>query len=309
MNIVEYLSSALRISSLTIEKFISTAPHRYKVYFIPKRNNHGRRKICQPSKELKSIQRVILREFLSELPVHESATAYQPGSSIFKNANSHRENQYALKMDFRNFFPSLIPVDLTQHVIKHLDPQLSEQDQNCLARLFFYSNRSKGQLELSIGAPTSPFISNTLMWEFDNQIFDMCTGCDVTYTRYADDLTFSTNVRNMLFEFPTRIADSLDQLLYPALTINEEKTVFLSKKGNRHVTGLVITNEGEISIGRKKKRIIRSLVHKYQLGELDAKKIAYLKGYLSFVSDVEPRFIEALIDKYDAETVNSIREG
>ncbi len=295
--------------SFTIEKFVSTAPHRYKVYFIPKRNNHGRRKICQPSKELKSIQRIVLRKFLMDLPVHDSATAYQSGSSIKNNASEHRQNQYVLKMDFRDFFPSLRPADFALHVVKHIDPQLSDDDQNCLARLFFYSNRSKGQLELSIGAPTSPFISNTLMWEFDKHIFDMCADSDVKYTRYADDLTFSTNVRNILFEFPERVANLLGQLQYPTLTVNEEKTVFLSKKGNRHITGLVITNEGEVSIGRKKKRMIRSLVHKYQLGELDAEKLAYLKGYLSFISDVEPRFIQALIDKYDAETVNSIRSG
>ena len=309
MNVIQYLGSTLHVPARTVEKFVSTAPHRYKIYYIPKRNGGGRRRIAQPSKELKSIQRLVLREFLQGLPVHDVATAYQSNSSIRRNAEFHKDNQYLLKMDFSDFFPSLRPPDLIQHVEKHLNKEIEGQDRWCLERLFFYSNRQQQRTELSIGAPSSPFISNTLMYDFDCLISTECENRDITYTRYADDITLSTNVRQCLFEFPDVVVDFLANLEYPNVSINGAKTVFLSKKVNRHVTGLVLTNDGEISIGRSKKRFIRSLVHTFGLGKLDNEQTNYLRGYLSFVADVEPEFIDALIQKYGSDVISAIRNS
>ena len=116
---------------------------------------------------------------------------------------------------------------------------------------------------LTIGAPSSPFLSNAVLYDFDCHIDRLCTDSRVTYTRYADDLFLSTNVPNTLDNILLNIRGNLRERISPCLTINEEKTVFTSKKRKRVVTGLVLTTKEKLSIGRDKKRSIRTLVYLY----------------------------------------------
>jgi len=87
-------------------------------------------------------------------------------------------------------------------------------------------------------------------------------------------------------------------LSYPGLTINPDKTVFSSKKHNRHVTGITITNEGKASIGHKKKREIKSMTYQVGSGETSPVELRKLKGLLAFVRSVEPEFYDKLKTKY-----------
>ena len=75
------------------------------------------------------------------------------------------------------------------------------------------------------------------------------------------------------------------------LNINHDKTIATSKKHKMEITGLVITTDNKISIGRKKKRYIKSLVFKYINKSITAEEYTYLKGYLSFVQSVEVGFL------------------
>lgn len=93
-----------------VVRIASIGPKRYKVYQIAKRSG-GMRTICHPSRELKSLQYVFLREILCILPVHEAATAYKHGSSIKANAAAHISSRVILKFDFENFFPSITVED------------------------------------------------------------------------------------------------------------------------------------------------------------------------------------------------------
>jgi RNA-directed DNA polymerase len=72
------------------------------------------------------------------------------------------------------------------------------------------------------------------------------------------------------------------------------------------VTGLIITNDKTVSIGRKKKREIRSLVHKWDVLTLEKKK--YLQGYLSFCAGIEPLFINSLCEKFSARKIRDIQK-
>lgn len=307
MKIVEYLSDALSLDAVRINNYIATCPHRYKRYTIPKRNSPGQRLIAQPAKELKVLQRVVCGEFLSELPVHESCTAYRKNRSIRDNAIRHAKHNYLLKMDFKDFFPSIIPLDLIHHVTRHIESELCEEDKTVLGKLFFFAPDRSGRLVLSIGAPTSPFISNTIMHEFDTIISQKSMEKGIIYTRYADDITFSTNKKNILFEHEEAITETLNKCEYPTIRINENKTVFLSRKDNMHVTGLVLSNDGKVSIGRKKKKYIRSLIYQHINQTIGEEEKSYLVGYLSFCWSVEPEFIARLENKYGKLVICALR--
>lgn len=79
-------------------------------------------------------------------------------------------------------------------------------------------------------------------------------------------------IKRMYCSFPTIVSSILVSEGYSAININTQKTVFSSKAHNRHVTGVTLTNDNKISIGRKRKRLISSMVHKFSLGALTPNK-------------------------------------
>lgn len=306
MTIINYLSKHLSIDIAQMSKFVSTCPYRYKVYDIPKRNGKGTRTIAQPSKELKYLQRTVAAAFLDKLPVHDVAMAYRKGRGIKDNTKRHAGKKYLLKMDFENFFPSIRAEHLIKHVEKYLDWNIGADDKITMEKLFFYAENRSKKSRLSIGSPTSPLISNSIMFDFDSKINDICHENDVIYTRYADDLAFSTNTKDLLFKLPGIIDDTLSSLGYSGLKINKDKTIFLSRKGNMHITGLVLTVDGKVSIGRAKKRQIKSLVFKFLHGSISEEDQLYLSGYLAFCFGAEPDFIFSLEKKYGKETISTL---
>ena len=86
---------------------IRSAPHRYKVFKIPKRKKGEFRTIAQPAKEVKTLQYWVMQHVLSQFDVHPAATAYKKGMSIAHNARPHTRGRYLLKLDFNDFFPSI----------------------------------------------------------------------------------------------------------------------------------------------------------------------------------------------------------
>ena len=309
MTIIEFLSKSLSTDSSLIKKYILTCPYRYKIYTIPKRSGAGRRTIAQPAKELKYIQKLVCEKFLKSLPIHNACTAYMKKINIKDNALVHVKNRYLLKMDFKDFFPSIRPPDLINHVESHLDWDMCKQDKLALKKIFFYLPERKGSHKLSIGAPTSPFISNTIMYEFDTLISKVSRDKTISYSRYADDIAFSTNTKNILFDLPDCVSECLSNCKYPNISLHPDKTVFLSRKGNMHLTGLVLTNDGKVSIGRKKKRFIKSLIYKQLKNELVEEEILFLSGYLSFCWSVEPDFIHRLENKYGKEIIHKLQRN
>ncbi len=296
MNIIEFLSGKLFLSPDDVKFFIQKAPFRYKVYSIPKRNGRGSRVIAQPASDLKFVQRLILSNILNSLPVHSVARAYRSGFGILDNVKEHVGSRYLLKMDFSDFFPSINPGHLKLHLERWI-PSVDEQDFYCLERLLFWKPSTRGPC-LSIGAPSSPFLSNSILYDFDSVLYHWCVSNGVKYTRYADDLTFTTNEKEVLFSVPDVVKSMLVSVNLHDIGVNDEKTVFSSKKHNRHVTGLVLTNDNKVSLGRDKKREIKTLIFLFAKGALDVEKSEFLKGTLAYVAYVEPEFLVSLERKF-----------
>ena len=292
-----------------VSVIVVTAPHRYKVYDVDKKSGQGKRKIAQPAKEVKLIQRFIVTEVINDLPVHDAASAYRKKRGIRYNAQAHVKNTFLLKMDFAEFFPSLRPHHLLQHMQKYMPNKFQEEDLEVIRRVCFWKPREKEGLRLSIGGPSSPFISNTLMYDFDNQITDFTKDKGITYTRYADDLTFSTNQPDVLKEIEKLVRKVVEELRYPKVSVNVAKTIHTSKKHHRQVTGLVLSSQGIVSLGRERKREISSMVHHAIVGDLDVERKVRLKGLLAFSYDVEPAFITRLKKKYGSKKVAKLLRG
>lgn len=294
--LLEKLKKDFSLNSDEAISFIKSAPSRYKIYNIKKRHG-GEREIAEPTKSLKTLQRWALNIYLSEFKVHSSAIAYIKNKSIKNFVQPHSKNKYLLKIDFKNFFNSIKISDFVLFLRKK-NPDLTENDIGYLSNIFFCKNKGNDELYLSIGAPSSPLISNIIMIEFDTVVSTYCHKIGISYTRYADDLAFSTNTPHLLYTLIETLKSICKNIEYPKnLEINEEKTVFTSKKHNRTLTGLVISNEGKIGIGREKKRQLRAIAHKASLGLLSLEELEKFKGMLAFLLSIDPDFSNSLKSK------------
>lgn len=295
------ISSDLLLPEFMLEGLANSASYRYKSYYIKKATG-GERLIEHPSRELKAIQRYLLDNILILLPVHSSAAAYIKNKGLRDHVEVHRKSKYILRTDFKDFFPSLTATDITLHCDKYqslLPENWNTEDTQFLVKFVCRSNK------LTIGAVTSPYLSNTLCYDLDTVVNEKCKLSHINYTRYADDMYFSSNEPNVLFNFEKEVTKIVEEIKYPAnLTLNERKTNHISKKYRRKVTGLIITPEGKISIGRRQKRYLRSLIFNWE--NLQPKQKSYLVGYLSYCKAVEPSFLNAIYQKYGADRIKFI---
>lgn len=277
---------------------IKTAPLRYKTFYIPKRSG-GLRQVAQPAREVKAIQRWIISELRQFLPIHPAVAAYEPGTSIQKNAILHAESRYLLKMDFTRFFPSILGPDIARHLDKHCAQQYTVEERDLIVKACTWLPKRLSPLQLCIGAPSSPFLSNSIMHEFDCLIAERVHRDEVTYTRYADDIVFSCKRPQVLSEYVGFVFETLEKLAYPKIAVNQQKTVHASRAGNRTVTGIVITPSGALSVGRERKRLARAMYHKSMQRPLTPDERDELAGVLAFIDGVEPGFSAKLKARYN----------
>ncbi|RJG05144.1 RNA-directed DNA polymerase [Noviherbaspirillum cavernae] len=299
MSLLQKMLIDLPFSGDELKALISTAPYRYKVYQIPKRQPNQFRTIAQPSAEIKVIQRWLIKNVLSSLPIHKAATAYRLGESISDHAVIHADKRFLLKMDFEDFFPSISAADIQMHLIQ--SGKLSQDDARLVRQIVCWFDKIKGGFCLSIGAPSSPLLSNALLYTFDKKITQLLKGKKVSYSRYADDLAFSTNRTDVLSTIPAQVQSICDELEYPQLRINHSKTVSTSRAFRRTLVGLVLTPTGEVSLGREKKRRMRSELYRFSKGLLAVTETPRLRGELAFAWSVERAFINSLVRQFGIE--------
>ena len=307
-NMLAELGAAMLLSLNELTALVRSAPRRYKVYTIPKRTPNKFRIIAQPAREVKALQYWAIRNILEYFPVHPSATGYRKGLNIADNVAPHVHSTFLLKLDFSDFFPSIKARDFRLFA-KTSGRAFDEDEIEALVRILFWKPKGTNDLRLSIGAPSSPMLSNILMMKFDEEIAAGCARLGVVYTRYADDLSFSARRSASLQEVEQMVTGLCNRLNSPALTLNPEKTVRVSKRESRRVTGLVISNESLVSLGRERKRQLRAAVHHWFTGKLNSEERARLAGDLAYVNSVEPTFLVRLRERYGIDSIERIREG
>lgn len=293
------------LSEDSVVDIIQDAPLRYKVYAIPKKGK-GHRTIAQPARELKPIQRSIADLVLEKFPVHPSAMAYRKGVSIFDNAKIHAGKDPILKLDFESFFNNISAAAWRRFMKSQDIVEINAFEMALLTKALFWGAGQRSPYCLSIGAPSSPLVSNIMMFEFDCHMKRFAEKHGVRYSRYADDITVSGRKQKMLHDFEKHLRAYISRNKTPALKINEEKRGIYSSSARRLVTGLVLTPDGKVSLGRERKREISSLIHRSVLGQLDPEQLGYLHGMLAFALSSERDFVSRMRNKYGDEAVSSV---
>ncbi len=290
--LISKVASLVGISSASCRRVAQGAHRRYKVFTIAKRGG-GRRVVAQPAREVKAVQRAVCQLLGPQLIVHDSATAYKTGTSINANAAAHAGARFLTKLDFSDFFPSINDRLIADLLSRRCEGLASEEIDFVIDVCTW---RPSGERVLCIGAPSSPLMANAVMYDFDDEAFLATSALGVRYTRYSDDIALSSMIPDTL-----RYGEAVVRNLIasrPALRINERKRVAVGRGTSMSVTGLTLTNQGGVSVGRERKRGVRAGVNRYLQGALDEAATLRLKGEIAFVLSVEAAFRGVLVRTY-----------
>lgn len=267
---------------------VSNAPeHFYRTYTIPKKSG-GTRIISEPLPSLKEIQRWILDHILNEIPVSVYAKAYVQNKSIKDNTKFHRRQAILLSLDVENFFDSL-SAEKVYETFKKLG--YAEDVVVLLTNLCCLNGC------LPQGAPTSPALSNIILFEFDNAIGAFTKEKKIRYTRYADDMSFSGD-----FQPGEVIRFVKQELRLYNLRINKQKIRTRRKGQRQEVTGIVVNEKMQLS--KETRRKIRQEMYYIQKFGLESHQefcqiresnyLAHLNGKIQYGLFINPRDQELL---------------
>lgn len=265
----------------------------YHTFTIPQ--TEKLRTITAPSRPLKQRQRWVLQEILSKVGISEHAHGFEPGRSIKTNALLHADSKYALCMDIKDFFPS-IHYDSIANVFRSIG--YSPSASRLLADLCSYNKT------LPQGAPTSPKLANIIFKPLDEKLAAIAKEESAIYSRYADDLTFSSDHdMNGIFNRVKQLLESF------GFYLNEEKIHNYGPDIPKRITGLVVQN-GTVRVPKYFKRMLRQEIHyclKYGvLTHLENTKSVrfinyreHLYGKAYFINMVEPKEGRMYLEKLD----------
>lgn len=307
----EGLAEALEVSMrelrwLTFHRDAARYLH-YTRFTIPKATG-GEREIWAPTPQLKAIQRWILREIVERLPVHGAAHGFVPGRSIATNAAQHTNSAAILKMDIKDFFPS-VTLPRVKGVFRKAGYR--EQIATLLALLCTEAPRevvdhagetlyvALGARCLPQGAPTSPAITNTLCLALDRRLTGLAAAAGWRYSRYADDLTFSLPVGAAGEDQLGRIIGSVKHILADeGFTAHPEKTRVLRPGTRQHVTGLVVNGDGPPRVPRTTRRMVRAAIHNLKQGKPlhEDESLHTLLGYAAYIYMTDPELGERMLN-------------
>jgi retron-type reverse transcriptase len=236
------------------------------------------------------VQRSIVDNILAYYPISKYATAYKSGASVQKNAAPHINKKKILKLDVEGFFDNVIYSRVKEDVF-HKD-KFSEPIRILLTMLCYYKE------SLPQGAPTSPAITNIIMYSFDEKIGAYCEEKGISYTRYCDDMTFSGDFDEK--EIILLVKRELKKL---GLFLKNRKTAVIPNSKRQTVTGIVVNEKINLTKEYKKK-IRQEMYYIEKFGIQDhAKKqgisdmpeyLMSLKGRIAFVLQTCPNDREFL---------------
>lgn len=243
------LALILGVSPKLITAMAKTPDRYYRLFTIPKKSG-GERIILAPRIFLKTVQRYILKFILDKQPTPSFATGFIKGKGIVHNARLHAGSRFLLNVDLEDFFGT-VKLNRVRQIYLNLGYSIAVAD--TFAQLCTY----KGALPQ--GAPTSPALSNLVFAEIDNEIVQLAAEHRLTYSRYADDISFSgPNAISRVFlpELNKIIARN-------GFRLNPRKTRFAGPGQAKYVTGLVVNVRPQKD--RKMRRKLRAIFHQAKI--------------------------------------------
>lgn len=304
------LATILNYTPASLAYLIYKKTNKYTEFEIPK-SNGSKRKITAPCDELKALQRKIKKTLEECLETIERKSpspgsishGFKHGHSIVSNADPHRNRLYVFNIDLQDFFGTIHMGRIRGFLITNKEFKFHPKIATIIAQVICHDNK------LPQGSPTSPVASNLIGHLIDLRLVQLAkkTGC--TYSRYADDLTFSTNKLTFPKEIAYRLEDTqswipgsplLKTIHKSGFCLNHDKTRMQYACSQQTVTGLVVNQITHTPATFR--RNVRAMTHKLFLDgdyfihenhktkekkELTHKELNQLEGMFSYIYMVD----------------------
>lgn len=286
-------SNVKKISDKSLSYYANTSiahKERYKTFTINKKNGK-QRQIASPTRNLKIILRCLnlIFQAVFEQEIKPYTTGFLPNKSIIENAEYHVGKKYVYNIDLSDFFHQ-IEIHRVKACLKLPPFNLKDEKEPLaflIANLCCYPIREEKQNSagtritvskavLPQGAPTSPILSNIVCQKLDRRLNGLAKKFDCTYSRYADDITFSAN-RNVFQKDGIFITEMLRIIEDQNFRINPAKTRLQKSAWRQEVTGLVVNTK--VNVNQRYTKKIRTIIHNWEkMGKEYAEKI-FLQEY------------------------------
>jgi RNA-directed DNA polymerase len=290
----------------------------YRYLALP-RDRGPIRVIEHPKRRLKAIQRRLLHEILDWIPAHDAAHGFTRGRSAISHAESHTGQLVVIRLDLEDFFASVAArrvfgifraagyPEAVAHSLTGLTtnaipvtvwPELKRCDRSGRVDLVHRLGRRLAAPHLPQGAPTSPALASLAAFGLDRRLSGLAAAFDATYTRYADDLTFSGTARLLRSanRFRAAVATiSADE----GFAINQRKSMLATRAGRQQVCGIVVNEH--LNVPRTEYDILRAILQnacrhgphsQNRAGVPDFR--AHLLGRIAWVASLHPQRGERL---------------
>lgn len=243
------LCNVLNISENKLKYLLFVKQNKYNEFEIPKKCG-GVRKILSPTKDLKIVQQKLARLLMDNYEFLDVQHGFIKNRSCVTNANLHINRRFVLNIDLENFFDT-IHFGRVRGLFMNKPFNYNKEVATYIAILVCYDGK------LPQGAPTSPVISNIVCYKMDRELEFLAKKNRCMYTRYADDITFSTNSDR----FPSQIAyKRFDEVIISnkiidiisggystGFRINPKKIKLSKKMFRQEVTGIIVNEKLNIN--------------------------------------------------------------
>lgn len=251
----------IKESSLRYFLYAIRPDNMYSEFEIRKRNG-GERQICSPDDRLKKLQRKLLKSLKCVYKVKPSAYGFIEGRDIVQNASLHCNQKLILNIDLKDFFQQ-IHFGRVKGMFTHKPYEIGDEAAMVIAQLVCY------QGYLPQGAPTSPIVSNMICAPLDTQLTRLAKKYHLIYSRYADDITFSTHKTS----FPESIVkkdnqdvqiggELLEIIKLNSFEVNKGKIYVRTQKERQEVTGLTVNKF--VNLNRRYLKNLRAILDCYE---------------------------------------------
>ena len=267
------LANLLHFEFNSFKRVIENAS--YTEFSIPKKKG-GKRAIESPNEYLSLIQKR-LNDYLQAVyykikPTNvygfiQSVKGEQSTCTIFSNAQNHVGKDYVLNIDLKDYFHSVTSIQV-RDFFQSIRFNFYEELATCIALICCWKGR------LPMGASTSPVVANLLSLKLDEQLIALASFYNLTYTRYADDLTFSSNEKisdEMILKIKTLIVGC-------EFEVNNKKVRLQSKYSQQTVTGIKVNIK--TNVDRKYIRNIRAMLHDIKVNGIEKATMKHFKSLL-----------------------------
>lgn len=292
------VAEVLKVSERRLNYFLyglKKSGEQYKLFEIPKRNG-GKRVIEAPAYGLKKIQRGLSDILYESIQQKHCSFAFNRDKSkgIKGNASSHKKRRWVVNLDLSDFFTSI-------HFgrVRGLFMSSPFNHNDKVATLLAQVACCDGHL--AMGAPSSPILSDLVCRRLDNQLLAFARANRLTYTRYADDITFSTNLHTIpsnlgvIEDGVFRVGENLRTIIEDnnGFIINREKVHYSSFNNRQQVTGLIVNEK--VNVSRRYVRQVRAMLYAWKKYGKTAAAVEHFQRYKPMqVEFPESRFVQEL---------------